>query len=1151
MNKVKEKLLNDTYIKYIQTSLADLPLEDIHKFIDENFTGYGTALNEKLLSISDYRELVVRQRDQGKDINFDFTSTPITRKVLADGNSALYVDEIIIKMHVNSESNEMLLRLSTVLEYRDEKWIVIHFHGSKPEYDGGENDPWHVDEWQQKNAELEKLVEEKTADLLLKNRELEIEAALEKARTIAMGMREPADMLDVCKTISLQLKSIGVKEIRNVQTAIFNEQCGTYMNYEYYAKHNKSFITETTYTNNKIHKAFAAEMLKGKGEFYITHIKGKKVKDWVAYQKTTNVFIDRYLNTASSLNYYWYSLGPVALGISTYHPLTAFEKNLFKRFLTVFELAYRRYLDIKKAEAQTRDAQIELALERVRARTMAMHQSSELSEAGNMVFRQIKHLGIHAETSWFWFIDLETDSIEIWTTHKNKLAESLKVNAADYFTFQREIEAWKNQESFFKLTIPKQDAIKSIQDIFGIKLSNKKGASHFHLLQTRHKYGFLGLGTWYEATEQEKKICARFAAVFEQTYTRFLDLQKAESQAREAQIEASLERVRSKTMAMHNSHDVGVTVVTLFDEVLKLGLDKSIRCGIGILEGTERMETWSATSYPNGDVDLKMGMLDMTIHPLLVKIKNSWKSGNTRYTDQMTGKSVIRYYTGLNNEPDYPFHIALDTLPETEYHNSFSFPEGILFAFSPNPMSEETAMVLNRFAHVFGQTYRRYIDLQKAEAQAREAQIEASLERVRAKAMAMHKSDDLTSTVATVFSELDRLGFKTIRCGVGIFNDQSRKVNVWTASSNGKSDLAYLSGDEILEGHPLLEGIYESWQNQIDYSYVLKGKDLKDYYKAAADSNLPVSGPEVKTEIATQYYQCAFFPAGGLFAFGEREFTSEAKHLMKRFADVFHLTFTRHLDLKQAEAQNKIIQAENDRKTKELEEARALQLAMLPKELPKLPDLAIAVYMKTATEVGGDYYDFCFNENGSFNICLGDATGHGMKAGIMVSSMKSIFTTNAPKMDIEKFFATANSGIKSMNLKRMMMGFILLNINKNVFKLINAGMPPIFIFRKKSNTVDEIREHGLPVGAMGLSRYTVTDLFLKTGDVMLLMTDGMPELQNANNKMYGYERILDGFKKVGNNKPEEIISYLKNEGSTWVNDKDPEDDVTFVVIKVK
>src|SRR5260370_552229 len=85
------------------------------------------------------------------------------------------------------------------------------------------------------------------------------------------------------------------------------------------------------------------ELAKKNGEFFITEINGDEVKDWIAYQKTTNVFIDTFLETATSLNYYWYSLGPVALGISTYVPLNEEEANLFRRFLKVFELSYRRY----------------------------------------------------------------------------------------------------------------------------------------------------------------------------------------------------------------------------------------------------------------------------------------------------------------------------------------------------------------------------------------------------------------------------------------------------------------------------------------------------------------------------------------------------------------------------------------------------------------------------------------------------------------------------------------------------------------------------------------------------------------------------------------------------------------------------------------
>src|SRR5215813_14912953 len=68
------------------------------------------------------------------------------------------------------------------------------------------------------------------------------------------------------------------------------------------------------------------------------------------------------------------------------------------------------------------------------------------------------------------------------------------------------------------------------------------------------------------------------------------------------------------------------------------------------------------------------------------------------------------------------------------------------------------------------------------------------------------------------------------------------------------------------------------------------------------------------------------------------------------------------------------LEAENEQRAKELEEARQLQLSMLPKNMPQSPHLEIEAYMKTATEVGGDYYDFHQSDNGVLTVVVGDAT---------------------------------------------------------------------------------------------------------------------------------------------------------------------------------
>ncbi len=257
------------------------------------------------------------------------------------------------------------------------------------------------------------------------------------------------------------------------------------------------------------------------------------------------------------------------------------------------------------------------------------------------------------------------------------------------------------------------------------------------------------------------------------------------------------------------------------------------------------------------------------------------------------------------------------------------------------------------------------------------------------------------------------------------------------------------------------------------------------------------------------------------------------------------------LQAKAAEAQAKVIQAENERKTEELEEARQLQLSMLPNEIPSLPHLNISVYMKTATEVGGDYYDFSTKEDDSLNICIGDATGHGMKAGTIVSMMKSLFTANSIDKSLEDFFTTSNYALKNSKMDKMMMAFAMININSNKLKIANAGIPPIYIYRKMKNIVEEINLNGLPIGAMKNSEYDIYEGELAEGDTILMLSDGFPELRNVENEMFGYEKLKKVFANNANKSSEEIISILKEDGSRWVNDKDPNDDVTFVVIKVK
>jgi serine phosphatase RsbU (regulator of sigma subunit) len=260
-------------------------------------------------------------------------------------------------------------------------------------------------------------------------------------------------------------------------------------------------------------------------------------------------------------------------------------------------------------------------------------------------------------------------------------------------------------------------------------------------------------------------------------------------------------------------------------------------------------------------------------------------------------------------------------------------------------------------------------------------------------------------------------------------------------------------------------------------------------------------------------------------------------------------------ELSQKELEQKLraqkAEAENERKTKELEEARQLQLSMLPKILPQLPHLDIAVYMKTATEVGGDYYDFHVGMDGTLTVVIGDATGHGMKAGTMVTTTKSLFSSHAANPNILFTFQEITRCIKHMNMHMLSMCLSILKIQGNKLQLSAAGMPPALLYRSKTKTIEEIILKGMPLGAVQDFPYELRQTEIYPGDTLLLMSDGLPEMFNKDKEIFGYDKVIETYQNVADKNPEEIILELKNAGSDWSNTETPDDDVTFVVIKVK
>ncbi|MDB5131257.1 MAG: hypothetical protein JWR02_1006 [Mucilaginibacter sp.] len=769
-------------------------------------------------------------------------------------------------------------------------------------------------------------------------REANIEAALERVRGRTMAMHHSSELPEISFLLFQQLKELGEMAIQN-SIGIVNENEGVV---ELSTTVHGSHLLKTLNVpiDDPYLMAKAVTAWKANRKSLTLEFEGEELKN---YNELRNSFMETETNFPEDrwvVNISFFSKGWLSF---------SFNKNVSgeiilaqERFANVFEQTYTRFNDLQQAEAQAHEAKIEVGLERVRAKAMSMQTSEELNELIGTVFGELTKLDVVLTRCLIMIFDPEIKSSRWWMANSEAPAEPMNylVQYHEHDAYTSYINAW--EERVLKWQYELKGKVKKTWDDFLFTetelsllpdpvITGMKAPEQVILSASFNNFGCLTLVSLEPLSDEHFDLLLRFAKVFDMSYTRFNDLKQAEAQAREARIEAALERVRSKTMAMYSSEDIDDVAITMFDELVKLGVETTIRCGVAIIHNIKKMELWTAASSHDGSAALSKGYIDMTLHPLLRGAYDAWKKQETVFSYVLAGNDVADYYRILSEYADYPFQLNIDTLPERRFHNSFVFPEGTLYAFTDEPLSAEAMQLFKRFAGVFGLTYRRFLDLQKAEAQAREARIETALEKVRGKAMAMHNSRDVGDATALVFSELYKLGISTIRCGVVIIEESTKLMEVWSATSPGEGKVDQGSGKLDMTTHPLWQNLFNIWkQKKTTFTYELAGPDLLSYYKAI--SGAPgYNAPEIDPGYAVlgdpsntrQYCSCFLFAEGGLFTFTKEPFPPQESKILEKFAAVFALTYRRYLDLKQAEEQARDAQIEAA-----LEKVRGKAMAM-------------------------------------------------------------------------------------------------------------------------------------------------------------------------------------------------------------------------------
>ena len=243
---------------------------------------------------------------------------------------------------------------------------------------------------------------------------------------------------------------------------------------------------------------------------------------------------------------------------------------------------------------------------------------------------------------------------------------------------------------------------------------------------------------------------------------------------------------------------------------------------------------------------------------------------------------------------------------------------------------------------------------------------------------------------------------------------------------------------------------------------------------------------------------------------------------------------------------------ERERIEQELRVARSIQHASLPKKVPQLEGWQISPYYQPAREVGGDFYDFHLLSEGRLGVVVGDATGKGVPAALVMSTTCGMLQLAARALDSPspgEVLAQVNETLLARIPSNMFVTcfYAVLDPEDGTLRYANAGHDPPYM-RRSNDDADELRARGMPLGLMAGMEYEEQGTSLNEGESVLFYSDGLVEAHDPEGEMFGFPRLralVDRHgeeRALGDSLMEELYSFV---GEGW----EQEDDITLLTLR--
>ncbi len=240
---------------------------------------------------------------------------------------------------------------------------------------------------------------------------------------------------------------------------------------------------------------------------------------------------------------------------------------------------------------------------------------------------------------------------------------------------------------------------------------------------------------------------------------------------------------------------------------------------------------------------------------------------------------------------------------------------------------------------------------------------------------------------------------------------------------------------------------------------------------------------------------------------------------------------------------------ERERLEQEMRVATLIQQTLLPEDVPHLEGYDVATYYKPAREVGGDFYDFLYFDDGRVGLVIGDVTDKGVPAALVMATTRTLLRAAAerlvsPGLVLERVNDLLHPDIPPRMFVTCL--YALLEPATGRLQYANAGhdLP----YRRSNEGVDELRAIGMPLGLMPGMAYEEKEITLSNGETVLFHSDGLVEAHSPDGEMFGFPKLksLMASHPGGASLMDFLLQELANfTGPDW----EQEDDVTFVTLE--